>query len=337
MRQMSSRAGGFFSRGKPCARGIADLAKWSFDVTSSAHQLPQLAHANGIDICYETFGDPASEPMLLIMGLGAQMVLWDDAFCVQLAARGFHVIRFDNRDIGQSSKMQGGRRLTPFELIKLRFFHIPVAAPYRLIDMAKDTVGLMDALGIPSAHLVGASMGGMIAQEVALSFPQRLRSLTSIMSTTGNPRLPPPTREMAAMLMAPPPKTKEQYIDRFQRTWKMLRVGHFPEDEAMDLVRAETCFARGLNAAGVGRQLRAILASGSRKERLRSVTAPTLVIHGTVDPLVRPAAGRDTADSIPNARLMMVEGMGHAVPIPMWAQIIGAIAEHAHGASARAA
>ena len=166
----------------------------SLDVTSSAHQPPQLARANGIDICYEIFGDPAAEPLLLIMGLGAQMVIWDDDFCRQLAARGFRVIRFDNRDIGQSSTMHGGKRLTPFELIKLRFFHIPVAAPYRLIDMAKDTVGLMDALGIASAHLVGASMGGMIAQEVALSFPERVRSLTSIMSTTGNPKVPPPTR-----------------------------------------------------------------------------------------------------------------------------------------------
>ena len=153
-----------------------------------AHQPPQIARANGIDICYEIFGDPAAEPLLLIMGLGAQMIHWDDDFCRQLAARGFRVIRFDNRDIGKSSHLSGGKRLTPFELLKLRFLKIPVAAPYKLIDMAKDTVGLMDVLGIKSAHLVGASMGGMIAQEVALSFPQRVRSLTSIMSTTGNPK-----------------------------------------------------------------------------------------------------------------------------------------------------
>ncbi|MGC2082744.1 MAG: alpha/beta hydrolase [Bradyrhizobium sp.] len=309
----------------------------SLNSTSSAHQPPQLARANGIDICYEIFGEAAAKPLLLIMGLGAQMVIWDDEFCQQLAARGFRVIRFDNRDIGQSSALQGGKRLTPFELIKLRLFHIPVAAPYRLIDMAKDTVGLMDALGIASAHLVGASMGGMIAQEVALSFPQRVRSLTSIMSTTGNPRIPPPTREMAAMLMAPPPRTKEEYLARFARTWKMLRAGSFPEDEARDRALAERCFARGLNAAGVGRQLRAILASGSRKARLHAVTAPTLVIHGTKDPLVHPAGGKDTAASIPNARLLMIDGMGHALPIRMWPKIIDAIAAHAHGASAEAA
>jgi pimeloyl-ACP methyl ester carboxylesterase len=195
----------------------------------------------------------------------------------------------------------------------------------------------MDALDIKSAHLVGASMGGMIAQEIALSFPQHVRSLTSIMSTTGNPRIPPPTREVAMLLMAPPPKTKDEYVKRFQRTWKLLRAGSFPEDEARDVALAERCFARGLNPAGVGRQLRAILASGSRKPRLHAVKAPTLVIHGTVDPLVHPAGGKDTAASIPSAKLLMIERMGHAIPIPMWPEIIDAIADHAHGANAQAA
>lgn len=302
-----------------------------------AHQPPQIARANGIDICYEIFGDAAAEPMLLIMGLGAQMVLWDDEFCRQLAARGFRVIRFDNRDIGKSSHLSGGKRLTPFELIKLRFLKIPVAAPYRLIDMAKDTVGLMDVLGIKSAHVVGLSMGGMIAQEIAISFPHRMRSLTSIMSTTGNPRIPPPTREAAAMLMAPPPTTRDEYFARFCKTWKVLRVGSFPEDEALDPARAARTFERGLNPAGVGRQLRAVLASGSRKERLHHVKIPTLVIHGTVDPLVRPEGGKDTAASIPGAKLLMIEGMGHALPIPMWPQVIDSIDKHAHGAAAKAA
>ena len=237
----------------------------------SAHQPPQLARANGIELCYEIFGDADAEPMLLIMGLGAQMIHWDDDFCRQLAARGFRVIRFDNRDIGQSSKLTGGKRLGAVELLKLRFLKIPVAAPYKLHDMALDVIGLMDALGIQSAHLVGASMGGMIAQELAISFPQRVRSLTSIMSTTGNPKVPPPTREAMAVLMAPPPATKEEYFVRFAQTWKILRVGSFPQDEALDRSRAERTYERGLNPAGVGRQLRAILASGSRKERLASV------------------------------------------------------------------
>src|SRR6202035_3186609 len=183
------------------------------------------------------------------------------------------------------------------ELLKLRFLKVPVAAPYKLIDMARDTTGLMDVLGIKSAHLVGASMGGMIAQEIAISFPQRVRSLTSIMSTTGNPKVPPPTKEAAAMLMAPPPATRDEYIARFAQTWKVLRVCSFPQDEALDRSRAERTYERGLNPAGVARPLRAILASGSRKERLGSVKAPTLVIHGTVDPLFRPEGGKDTAAS----------------------------------------
>lgn len=302
-----------------------------------ASQGERFVRANGIDICYEIFGAADAEPMLLIMGLGAQMVLWDDAFCERLAARGFRVIRFDNRDIGRSSKFSGGKRVSPMELLKLRFFNIPVEAPYRLLDMAKDTVALMDALSIPSAHLVGASMGGMIAQEVAISFPQRPRSLTSVMSSTGNPKVPPPTREAAMLLMRPTPRTKEEFIARFTQTWKLLRVGKFPLDEARDLMRAERIFARGLHYEGSARQLRAILASGSRKQRLQAVTAPTLVIHGTVDPLVHPFAGKDTAASIPGAKLMMVDGMGHALPVEMWPQVIDAIAAHAHGAARKAA
>ena len=301
-------------------------------MNSLAHQPPRIARANGIDLCYEIFGDADAEPMILIMGLGAQMIHWDDDFCRQMAARGFRVIRFDNRDIGKSSKLTGGKRLTPFELLKMRFLKIPVAAPYRLRDMAEDVIGLMDALGLPSAHVVGASMGGMIAQEIAISFPERVRSLTSIMSTTGDPKVPSPTREATAVLMAPPPASKEEYFARFAQTWKVLRVGSFPEDEALDRARAERTFERGLNPAGVARQLRAILASGSRKARLGSVKTPTLVIHGTVDPLVRPEGGKDTAASIPGAKLMMIEGMGHALPIPMWPQIIDAIDRHAHAA-----
>src|SRR5579872_53213 len=205
----------------------------------SAQQPPQIARANGIDLCYEIFGDPAAEPLILIMGLAAQMIHWDDDFCRQLAARGFRVIRFDNRDIGLSSQLSGGKPLGALEMLKLRLLKIPVKAPYRLGDMAEDTVGLMDALGIPSAHIVGLSMGGMIAQEIAISFPQRVRSLTSIMSTTGNPKVPGPTREATAILMAPPVKTLEEFIERHAKTWKVLRAGSFPEDEALDRDRAE--------------------------------------------------------------------------------------------------
>ena len=272
---------------------------------------------SGVRICYETIGNPNDPPLLLIQGLGAQMVGWHPKFRAQLADNGFFVIRHDNRDIGLSQKFPAGG--------------------YTLTDMATDSVDMLNALGLPSAHIAGQSMGGMIAQEIAISFPQRVRSLTSIMSTTGNPKVPPPTKEAAAMLMAPPPATKEEYFARFAQTWKILRVGSFPDDEALDPSRAARIYARGLNPAGVGRQLRAILASGSRKARLHSVTVPTLVIHGTVDPLVRPEGGIDTAASIPGAKLLMIEGMGHALPIPMWPQIIDAIDKHAHGAAAKAA
>jgi len=304
-------------------------------VNAVPHQPPQMARANGIELCYEIFGAPDAEPLVLIMGLGAQMIHWDDEFCRQLAARGFRVIRFDNRDIGKSTQMKGGKRLGGLELLKLKLFKTPVAAPYKLYDMATDTISLLDALHIKRAHIVGASMGGMIAQEIAIVFPERVRSLTSIMSTTGNPKVPGPTREASALLLAPPVTTRDEFIVRFAQTWKLLRVGSFPQDEALDRERAIRTFERGLHPEGVGRQLRAILASGSRKERLAKVKAPTLVIHGTVDPLVRPEGGKDTAASIPGAKLLMVEGMGHALPIPMWPQIIDAIDKHAHGASAK--
>ena len=306
-------------------------------MTDVPYQPPQLAKANGIEICYDIFGAADAEPLFLIMGLSAQMVLWDDEFCQQLAARGFRVVRFDNRDIGHSTKLTGGKRVTPIDILKIRLFGILPTATYTLRDMAMDTTGLMDALGIRSAHVVGASMGGAIAQEIAIHFPDRIRSLTSIMSTTGNLKLPQPKREAMTLLMSPPPKTKDEYVATFARNWRVLRQGSFPQDEARDRVLAERCYARGLNPAGVGRQLRAILASGARNKALANVRTPTLVIHGTVDPLVRPEAGRDTANSIPGAKLVMIERMGHAIPIPMWPQIIGAIADHAHAAERKAA
>jgi pimeloyl-ACP methyl ester carboxylesterase len=306
-------------------------------VTDVAYQPPQLARSNGIEICYDIFGSPDAEPIFLIMGLSAQMVLWDDEFCQQLAQRGFRVIRFDNRDIGQSTKLSGGKRISPMDILKMRFFGILPQSNYLLRDMAQDTTGLMDALGIRSAHVVGVSMGGAIAQEIAINFPDRIRSLTSIMSTTGNLKLPQPKREAMALLMSAPPKSKDEYITMFARNWKILRQGSFPQDELKDRDRAERCYARGLNPAGVGRQLRAILASGARNQALAKVRTPTLVIHGTVDPLVRPEAGKDTANSIPGARLLMIEGMGHAMPIPMWPQIINAITDHAKAARRQAA
>ena len=298
-----------------------------------AYQPQQTVHANGIELCFDAFGADDAEPMVMIMGLGAQLIHWDDDFCKALAACGFRVIRFDNRDIGHSTKMTGGQRITVKELLKLRFFGTPLDAPYTLRDMAADVVGLLDALGIANAHVVGASMGGMIAQEVAISHPHRLRSLTSIMSSTGDPKLPQPTREASMLLLARQPANKDAYLKLFARTWKILRGGSFPEEEALDRDRAERTFARGLNPSGVGRQLRAILASGDRTQRLRSVKAPPLVIHGSNDPVVRPEAGRATAAAVPGARLLMLDGMGHAIPMPMWPQIVNAIVGHARAAA----
>ena len=304
-------------------------------MNAGPYQPPQMAKTNGVELCYDIFGDANAEPMVLIMGLGAQMIFWDDDFCKELAGRGFRVVRFDNRDIGLSTKMSGGKPLTAIDFLKLRIFKIPPQASYRLWDMANDVIGLMDLLGIKKAHIVGLSMGGAIAQEIAMNHPNRVLSLTSIMATSGNPKLPNPTKEAMAMLVAPAPKTKDEYFARFAANWKILRGASFPADEAKDHARAERTYARGLNPAGVGRQLRAIMASGDRTSRLRGVKARTLVIHGTIDPLVPPEHGKAVAGTIPGAKLLLIEGMGHALPMPMWPIVIGAIADHAHQAAKR--
>jgi pimeloyl-ACP methyl ester carboxylesterase len=295
------------------------------DITRTAEA---YTDANGLRLCYQTFGDAAAPPLLLIMGLGAQMVLWDDEFCAGLAARGFYVIRFDNRDIGRSSYLDGAVQVDLPALLMAQMQGKPISAPYKLADMAADAVGLLDALGIESAHVAGASMGGMIAQEMAIRFPARVRTLVSIMSSTGAPGLPQPTPEAAAVLMAPPATTRDGYIENFGRSWNVLRAGSFPDDEARDPSRAARMWERGLNPAGVARQLVAILASGDRTAALANVTAPTLVIHGIPDPLVRIEAGRATAAAVPGAKLLELSNMGHALPMAIWPDVIGAIADH---------
>jgi pimeloyl-ACP methyl ester carboxylesterase len=275
-----------------------------------------LATVGGLRICYQTFGRPSDPPLLLIMGLGAQMIVWDDDFCLALAARGFWVVRFDNRDVGKSSRIDWTPPAAAGEAI---------VAPYLLHDMAGDAVGLMDALNIASAHIVGASMGGMIAQELAIHWPARVRSLTSIMSTTGDPGLPPPSPEAMAVFTAPPPRTPEEYVEANVKAWLFLRGPDFPEDERRDRARAMRAAARGFEPLGGQRQLLAIIASGSRKPALAGVAAPTLVIHGADDPLVPLAAGKDTAAAIPGARLVVLQRMGHALPVETWPRIIDEI------------
>ncbi|MFT4098751.1 MAG: alpha/beta hydrolase [Rhodoblastus sp.] len=294
-----------------------------------AHTPEQFASANGMTLCFDTFGDKTRPTLVLIMGLGAQMILWDDAFCAEIAQRGFHVVRFDNRDIGRSSRVDVPVKVDFADLIQKQMKGEKIDSPYTLRDMAADAVGLLDHLGIRQAHIVGASMGGMISQEIAMSFPDRLLSLTSIMSTTGNPEVPPPTPEATAVLLAPPPTTLEEYIAAFQKTWRVLRAGEFPADDGKDVKVARLAFSRGLNPMGVARQMLAIFASGDRRPRLANVTAPTLVIHGDVDPLVRVEGGMDTAKSIPGAKLVIVKRMGHALPEELWPEIVNAIVDHA--------
>ena len=289
----------------------------------------QLAAVNGVTLCFDTFGDKSAPTILLIMGLGAQMILWDDAFCAALASHGFHVLRFDNRDVGRSSRIDIPVKINFVDLIQKQMRGEKIEGPYALRDMAADAVGLLDHLGIRRAHVVGASMGGMIAQEMAINSPDRVITLTSIMSSSGNPLLPPPLPEAMAVLLAPPPATEDEYVANFMKTWRVLRVGEFPGEEARDRARADATWSRGVNPMGVARQLLAIAISGDRRKKLAQLRVPTLVIHGDVDPLVRLAAGEDTAKSIPGAKLLVVKGMGHAQPEPLWPEIIGAIVAHA--------
>jgi pimeloyl-ACP methyl ester carboxylesterase len=293
------------------------------------HTEPALAKANGIELCYDTFGDASAPAVLLIMGLAAQMIAWDEDFCSELASRGYRVIRFDNRDIGLSTRFPQHGTPDIMALLGQALMGKPVSAPYTLRDMAADATGLLDYLQIEKAHVVGVSMGGGIAQEMAIHHAPRLRTLTSIMSSTGDPSLPQATPEALGVLLAPPPKSREDYFQSYVRTWTVLRGPGFPLDEAKDLERAARAYDRGLNPAGVARQLAAILASGNRTEALKSVRVPTLVLHGDADPLVRIEGGQATAKAIPGAKLLAIKGMGHALPISMWPQIIDAIEGHA--------
>ena len=285
----------------------------------------RTAHANGIDLCYQTFGDPSQPALLLIMGLGVQMLGWDEQFCRQLASRGFHVIRYDNRDIGKSTWFDHeGVPNVMLMFAKAAIGFLP-KVPYMLKDMAADAVGLLDALGIDRAHVVGASMGGMIGQEMAIHWPQRMIGFTSIMSTTGDRKLPAADPEASSLLIARPADDRDESIAFYAKLMKVLRAGDFPEDEALDAERASASWARGYHPAGSARQLAAIIASGDRTKALAGVTVPTLVIHGRTDPLVKVEAGIATAAAIPGAELLIIDRMGHALPLSTWGEVIDAI------------
>jgi pimeloyl-ACP methyl ester carboxylesterase len=289
----------------------------------------------GVTLCYESFGDSDDTPILLVMGLATQMIAWHEEFCEALAERGFHVVRFDNRDIGRSTHFDF-RPPSPVQMLRRRLG----PEQYSLSDMAEDTAALMRELGISPAHVVGASMGGMIAQLLAAEHPETVRSLVSIMSTTGSRRHGQPALSVYRYLLRPPPRDRDGYIERAAAVFGLVGSTGFPRNEQYIRERAGRAYDRGYDVAAGGRQLGAIVATGDRTNLLRKITAPTLVIHGTVDKMIRPSGGRATAKAIPGARLMMIEGMGHDLPRGAWPRLLDAISEHARaadGARARAA
>ncbi|MGZ4169248.1 MAG: alpha/beta fold hydrolase [Solirubrobacteraceae bacterium] len=275
-------------------------------------------------LCYETFGTTDAPPLLLIMGLASQMLLWDEQFCEQLASSGFRVIRFDNRDIGHSTLMRGAAIPKRWQLLT----GSARSAAYTLDDMAADSVGLLDALNIPAAHVVGVSMGGMIAQLMAINHPDRVLSLVSIMSTTGDRHVGRPQPRMMLRLMRKGRREREAYIEDHLDTYRAIGSKGFDFEEEHKRERAARLFERGVYPAGSARQLGAVAAAPDRTRALGEVRAPTTVIHGDADPLVNVSGGRATAEAIPGAKLVILPGMGHDLPRELWPQIIEAIVEN---------
>ncbi len=291
----------------------------------------QVAAANGIDLCFQEMGDGDGEPLLLVMGLATQMIAWNPEFCSLLADRGFRVIRFDNRDIGRSTKIESAGVPSRVDMLTGR----RATAPYLLADMARDTFAVMDHLEIDRAHLAGASMGGMIAQQMAIDNPDRVSSMVSIMSTTGSRWAGLPSMKAFGVLFGGPPKGRDQVIERAVKTFKVIGSPDYPFEEERIREIAAASYDRGHSAAGVARQLHAIFASGDRTSGLRQIDVPTVVIHGGSDVLVRPAGGRATARAVPGARLRIFDGMGHDLPPALWPEISDEIAANAARASGR--
>jgi len=287
------------------------------------------AKANNIEIEYETFGNPTDKPLLLVNGLGSQMINWEVDFIKSLLDRNFYVIRFDNRDVGLSTKFEEAG--TPNLMKEMTAFQAgePIEAPYSLEDMADDAVGLLDALHIEKAHICGVSMGGMIVQVITLRHPSRVLSLTSIMSTTGNPDLPQATPEAMQALLTPAPTERNAYIEHSLKIRHLLYGSGFPYYEEKQRALAERLYDRCFYPPGFGRQLLAIVTNGNRKPKLSSVKVPTLVIHGGDDPLVPVEGGKDTAEAIAGSELIIIDGMGHSLPPETWEQISDAIAKNA--------
>jgi pimeloyl-ACP methyl ester carboxylesterase len=288
------------------------------------------ASANNILIEYETMGNPSSPPILLIIGLGGQLIYWDEEFCRHLAEAGLYVIRYDNRDAGLSTKFDEAGVPDLMGMVSKMMSGQKVTPPYTIEDMAADAVGLLDALKIQKAHICGMSMGGMIAQSLAIHYPLRVLSLTSIYSTTGNPHLPQPKPEIMGLLLTPPPQEREPFIRFHLNLFRALTGPRFGFDEEWVRKLMAHEFDRAFCPQGTARQLAAILTQSSRKAALQGVKVPTLVIHGDADPLVSVEAGKDTAKAVPGAELKIIEGMGHDLPHgEAWNQIARDIIAHA--------
>jgi pimeloyl-ACP methyl ester carboxylesterase len=278
----------------------------------------------GITLCYETFGEASDPPALLIMGLGTQMVAWQKDFCEQLAARGFYVVRFDNRDVGRSTHMSAPPPTVAQLLRRSR-----TAASYTLADMAEDSAGLLRELGLSPAHVIGASMGGMIAQTLAAREPASVRSLVSIMSNTGSRIFGQPSLRSYALLLRRAPSGRDAYIGHIEKLFAAIGSPGIPRDLEDVRAIAASSYDRDHDPNGPSRQLAAIVASGNRSAELRRITAPTLVVHGKADRLVAYSGGRATARLIPGAKMMSVEGMGHDLPRALWPRLIAAITANA--------
>lgn len=293
--------------------------------------MPQVVLPTGINIEYDTMGDPKNPTMLWIMGFTAQMTAWDDRFLKHFVDNGFHVVRFDNRDCGLSHKHDGVIVETDkVTMAAMLGDPVTVPVPYTLTDMANDAIGVLDHLGIDKAHVIGASMGGMIAQTVAIHHPQRTLSLTSIMSVTGDLAYGAPTEEAMAALLAPPAASREENIENSKNWAIWSSKKYFDAASARD--RAAREYDRSFYPEGAHRQLAAIYASGDRSEQLTKLQVPTLVIHGTDDTLLTPSGGDRTAELIPGAVLLKVSDMGHDLPEPLWPLYVDSITSHARRA-----
>lgn len=291
-----------------------------------------MAKVGDIELCYEDWGDEKNPAMLLIMGLSAQMMMWPDGFCEELVKKGFRIIRFDNRDIGLSTKIR--QKIPPMnELYRMARFSLGLKspAPYSLYDMAADAVGLLDVLGIAKAHVVGASMGGMISQILASRYPQRVLSLAVVFSSTNQPLLPPPHPAALSPLMKGPGKgaSREQLVAHSMKLMRVIGSPAYPQPEAELKAFSEKMYERSYYPAGVKRQFTAVLSSGSLRPLAKKIRVPTTVIHGDRDPLMRPGCGKAVAKAVPGATFNLIPGMGHDLPRELWPRITGLLADNA--------